>query len=231
MEPSFQISSCHPLELFSSLNQDMVFWNFDGHFLSGQQPGAHSIKSSGSVSGDESKISMETGDDIALFVFSQIAGGRWNIIWTVDECFCYCVFLESHCDSSHLADGHIGGEHLFAPTFHDLGESWEIFGNYVSVGAQKPMVPPGWIDLGVHGGDCEMLLLQSALLLDVRISELTVVFPEADFDVVEADIEILVTLLELPTSDGEVSLEGAHDELAFFEVDSGVSGVDETTAM
>ena len=76
-----------------------------------------------------------------------------------------------------------------------------------------------------------MFLFQGALLLDVRTSELAVVFPEADFDVVEADIEIFVALFELPASDGEVSFEGVHDELAFFEVDSGVSGVDETTAV
>ena len=76
MEPSLQIPSCHPFELLSSLDQDMVFWNFDGHFLSGKQPGTHALKSGGSVGGDESEISMETGDDIALFVLIQIAGGR-----------------------------------------------------------------------------------------------------------------------------------------------------------
>lgn len=60
---------------------------------------------------------------------------------------------------------------------------------------------------------------------------MAVVFPEADFDIVKTDVEILVTFFELPASDGEVSFEGAHDKLAFFEVDSGVSGVDETTTM
>ena len=76
MEPSLQIPSCHPFELLSSLDQDMVFWKFDGHFLSGKQPGTHALKSGGSVGGDESEISMETGDDIPLFVLIQIASGR-----------------------------------------------------------------------------------------------------------------------------------------------------------
>ena len=129
---SLDVSSSHPLKLFSWLHQKMLFRYFQFLSFSFRRPGINPIIPAISLNCQKHTVSAEIRQNISWFTFAQIHTCRSQI----KHIFIYCsgksVNWKLKALSKHLTDCDAAAIKLIAPSLHHFFELRKILRFYVT---------------------------------------------------------------------------------------------------